>query len=258
MFFISWRRVRRFAASLAAAAFGVSLLLASPLSDAQTAPDSAAEARIRAALGDLTGGRSKIEEIRATPVAGLFEVRVGSRLLYVDGQGRYMFLDGDLIDLKSQRNLTQERVEELETIDFGVLPLDLAMKQVNGNGTRVIAVFEDPNCGYCKRLRADLVKLDNLTIYTFPLAILAADSETKARKALCAADPVRAWNDLLLANRVPGNAGTCETSLKQVHELAQKLGVSGTPVVFFSNGRRLTGYAPPEHFGKLLAAHSKG
>ncbi len=257
MFRISSRRLRRFAASLGSAVVGVSLMLASPPPQAQTAAGDAVEKRIRAALEDLTGGRSKIEEVRTTPIADLYEVRVGSRLLYVDGQGKYMFLDGDLIDLQSQRNLTQERVEELETIDFGALPLDLAIKQVSGNGKRVIAVFEDANCGYCKRLRADLVKIDDLTIYTFPLAILAADSETKARKALCAADPVRAWNDLLLANKVPGNAGTCETSLKQVHELAQKLGISGTPVVFFSNGRRLTGYAPPEHFGRMLSTYSK-
>lgn len=250
-------RARRAVTSFGAALLGLSLMLAAPPPRAQSAPADAPEARIRAAMESLTHGR-RIDEIRSTPVADLYEVRVGNRLLYVDGQGRYMFLDGDLIDLQLQRNLTQERIEELETIDFGTLPLALAIKQVRGNGKRVIAVFEDPNCGYCKRLRADLVQLDDLTIYTFPLAILAADSETKARKAWCASDPAHAWNELLLHNRVPGNAGTCDTPLKEVHELAQKLGVTGTPVVFFSNGRRLTGYAPPEHFGKLLAAHSKG
>lgn len=256
MFRIRSRRARRLFVSCGAALLGLSLLLAAPPPQAQTARADPAEARIRAAMEGITHGRTKIEEVRPTPIQGLYEVRVGTRLLYVDGQGRYMFLDGDLIDLQSQRNLTQERIEELETIDFGALPLDLAVRQVNGGGRRVLAVFEDPNCGYCKRLRADLVKLDDLTIYTFPLAILAADSETKARKALCAADPARAWNELLLDNRVPGNAGTCETSLERVRELARKLGVTGTPVVFFANGRRLTGYAPPEHFGKLLDAHS--
>jgi thiol:disulfide interchange protein DsbC len=258
MFRISSRRARRLVVSLGAAAFGLSLMLAAPLPRAQTGPDGAAEARVRAAMEQLTGGRTKVDEVRATPIPGVYEVRVGTRLLYVEGQGKYMFLDGDLIDLQSQRNLTQERVEELQTIDFGVLPLDLAIKQVNGKGKRVVAVFEDANCGYCKRLRADLVKLDDLTIYTFPLAFLAADSETKARKALCAADPARAWNELLLNNRVPDNAGTCQTPLKDVQTLAHKLGITGTPVVFFSNGRRLTGYAPPEQFGKMLAAHSKG
>lgn len=256
MFRFLSRCARRIVAPLGAVLLGLSLMLVAPLPQAQTAVDEAVQARIRTALEVLANGR-RIDEIRATPVSGLYEVRVASRLLYIDAQGRYLFLDGDLIDLQARRNLTQERVEELETIDFGTLPLGLAIKQVNGNGERVIAVFEDPNCGYCKRLRADLVKLDDLTIYTYPLAILAADSESKARKALCAPDPARAWNELLLNNRVPDNAGTCDTALKQVHELAQKLGITGTPVVFFSNGRRLTGYTPPESFGKLLSAHSR-
>jgi thiol:disulfide interchange protein DsbC len=207
-------------------------------------------------MQDLTRGR-KIDEIRPTPIPGLYEVRVGTRLLYVDGQGRYMFLDGDLIDLQSQRNLTQERVEELMAIRFEDLPLDLAVKQVAGKGTRRIAVFEDPNCGFCKRLRADLMKLDDITIYTFPMAFLAADSDSKARKALCAADPVKAWNELLLSNRVPDNAGTCSTSIEKVRELAQKLGITGTPVVFFENGKRLSGYEPAERFNQRLANNSR-
>jgi thiol:disulfide interchange protein DsbC len=172
-------------------------------------------------------------------VPGIYEVRIQSDLVYVDEKGQYLFYSGDLIDMRSQRNLTRERVEELLTIDFKTLPLDLAIQQKIGDGKRVIAVFEDPNCGYCRKLRADLLKLDNVTLYTFPMAFLAPDSETKASKALCAADKVRAWNDLMLSNRVPGNAGTCETSLAKVAELARNLGITGTPVVFFQNGKRL-------------------
>lgn len=218
--------------------------------------DVEAQARVRAAMGKLGGGNAEIDEIRSTPVAGIYEVRVGSRLLYVDGQGRYLFLDGDLIDLQARRNLTRERIEEIETIDFSSLPLDLAMRQVKGDGKRVIASFEDANCGYCKRLRADLAKVDNVTIYTFPLAFLAADSESKANKVMCAADPGQAWNELLLHNRVPDNPGTCATPLKEVRDLARSLGITGTPVVFFANGRRLGGYAPPERFNQMLEAFS--
>lgn len=257
----SMRWIARLAMAFGAAALGVSMLLVNPPASAQAAGvTDAVKARIGTAMEPLVkGSRYRLEEIRATPMPGVYEVRLGSDLLiYVDGDGRYMFYQGDLVEIASQRNLTRERVEELQTIDFRTLPLDLAIRQVNGNGKRVVAVFEDPNCGYCKRLRADLVKLDDITIYTFPLAFLAADSDTKARKALCAADKVRAWNDLLLNNRVPGNAGTCDTPMKQVAELAQKLGITGTPVLFFSNGRRLTGYTTPDHFGRMLAEHSKG
>ena len=218
--------------------------------------DPEAEARVRAAMGALGGGSAAIDEVRSTPVADIYEVRVGSRLLYVDGQGRYLFLDGDLIDLQARRNLTRERIEEIETIDFSSLPLDLAIRQVKGNGKRVIALFEDANCGYCKRLRADLVRVDDVTIYTFPLAFLAADSESKANRAMCAADPGKAWNELMLHNRVPDNPGTCATPLEKVRDLARSLGITGTPVVFFANGKRLGGYAPPERFNQMLEANS--
>ena len=247
------------------AAFAVAVLAASALwlpatpTRAQGAPAAdPAIARVKAAMEGFVKGRYKVEDVRKTPLPGIYEVRIGNDLLYVDERGQYLFYEGDLIEMKTQRNLTRERVEELLAIDFNTLPLQLAIKQVSGNGKRVVAVFEDPNCGYCKRLRADLVKLDDVTIYTFPMAFLAADSESKARKALCAADKARAWNDLLLNNHVPGNAGTCDTPLAQVRDLAQKLGITGTPVLFFSNGKRLTGYAPPERFNRMLAENSKG
>lgn len=249
----------RAAASAFALLAAAALWLAAAPAQAQGAPAAdPAIARVKAAMEGFVKGRYKVEDVRKTPLPGIYEVRIGNDLLYVDERGQYLFYEGDLIEMKTQRNLTRERVEELLAIDFRTLPLDLAIKQVSGNGKRVVAVFEDPNCGYCKRLRADLVKLDDVTIYTFPMAFLAADSESKARKALCAADKARAWNDLLLNNHVPGNAGTCDTPLAQVRELAQKLGITGTPVLFFSNGKRLTGYAPPERFNRMLAENSKG
>jgi thiol:disulfide interchange protein DsbC len=249
----------RAAASVFALLAAAALWLAAAPARAQGAPAAdPAIARVKAAMEGFVKGRYKVEEVRKTPLPGIYEVRIGNDLLYVDERGQYLFYEGDLIEMKTQRNLTRERVEELLAIDFRTLPLELAIKQVSGNGKRVVAVFEDPNCGYCKRLRADLVKLDDVTIYTFPMAFLAADSESKARKALCAADKARAWNDLLLNNHVPGNAGTCDTPLAQVRELAQKLGITGTPVLFFANGKRLQGYAPPERFNRMLAENSKG
>ena len=119
---------------------------------------------IRRSVEAFGGGRFKIDEVRRTPVPGIYEVRIQSDLVYVDEKGQYLFYSGDLIDMRSQRNLTRERVEELLTIDFKTLPLDLAIQQKIGDGKRVIAVFEDPNCGYCRKLRADLLKLDNVTL----------------------------------------------------------------------------------------------
>jgi thiol:disulfide interchange protein DsbC len=214
-------------------------------------------ATVRGAVDAWLKGRYKVDEVRKTPVAGIWEVRIGSDLLYVDEKGQHAFVQGNLVDLKSNRNLTRERTDELLTIDFKELPLNLAFKQVVGNGKRVIAIFEDPNCGYCKRMRKDLVSVKDVTIYTFVIAILSPDSEVKAKKALCADDKARAWNDMMLGGKVPGNNGTCDTQLAKIRELAEKLGVSATPTAFFSNGRRLQGYVPPAQFEKMLEDNSK-
>jgi thiol:disulfide interchange protein DsbC len=208
--------------------------------------------RISAAVEAFANGRFKVDEVRATPLPGIFEVRIQNELLYVDEKARFMFYGGDLIDMGSRRNLTRERVEELLSIDFKELPLDLALSQKLGAGSRRIAVFEDPNCGYCKKLRADLLKLEDVTIYTFPMAFLAADSASKAARALCAPEPMKAWNELMLNNRVPANAGNCPTSIDKVADLARRLGITGTPVVFFESGERLQGYAPPDRFKAML------
>lgn len=214
--------------------------------------------QIKTAVETWLDGRYKVEEVRKTPMAGIYEVRIGTDFIYVDEKAQYGFVEGNLIDLKSNRNITRERTDEVLTINFKDLPLNLAMKSVTGNGKRVVAVFEDPNCGYCKTMRRDLLKLENATVYTFVLPILAADSEIKSKKALCAPDKLKAWNDLMLTGKVPENAGTCDTPLARTKELSQRLGISATPTVFFSNGRRLRGYAPPPEFEKMLEAAAKG
>jgi len=235
------------------ARFGLAVfMLSATLSAPAWGQSRAVLERITAAVQAFADGRFKVDEIRATPLPGIYEVRIQNELLYVDEKARYMFYGGDLLDMSERRNLTRERVEELLSIDFKELPLDLALVQRIGKATRRIAVFEDPNCGYCKKLRADLLKLEDVTIYTYPMAFLAADSATKASRALCAPDPMRAWNELMLSNRVPSNPGTCATSLAKVAELARKLGITGTPVVFFESGERLQGYASPDQFVRML------
>ncbi len=234
----------------------VSAVLALAMSGSAWANDPAST--IKAAVEAWLEGRYKVEDVRKTPLAGMYEVRIGTDFIYVDEKAQFGFIEGNLVDLKSNRNLTRERTDEVLTINFKDLPLNLALKAVTGNGKRVLAVFEDPNCGYCKTMRRDLIKLENATVYTFVLPILAADSETKAKKALCSPDKMKAWNELMVSGKVPENAGSCDTVIAKIKEVSQKLGVSATPTVFFSNGKRLRGYAAPPEFEKLLEANSKG
>lgn len=249
---------RRAATALAAAAaFALLIAFAAPSASAQGAADSGAAAAIRSAVESWLGGRYKVDDLRRSPLSGIWEVRLGADLIYVDERGQYAFVEGAMVDLRSGRNLTRERLDEMLSINFRDLPLNLALRHVNGNGKRVVAVFEDANCGYCRTMRKELLALKDITIHTFPVAILSPDSELKARKALCASDRAAAWNELMMSGKVPGNAGTCEHNLGKLRELAQKLSVSATPTVFFANGRRLQGYVPADRFEKMLEEHSR-
>ncbi|MEZ5651492.1 MAG: DsbC family protein [Burkholderiaceae bacterium] len=215
------------------------------------------ERQIKDRIRAWTGGRFLAESVNATPMSNLLEIRIRNDLYYVDREGRYILIDGELVDMNTNRNFTRERMEEVLAIDFSVLPIDKAIKMVNGAGERTVALFEDPNCTYCKRLRADLMRIDNLTVYTFAYPILAADSDVKSRKVLCADDPSTAWNDLMLTGVAPSNDGSCKTPIAEIKALGEGLGVSATPTLFFPSGKRLQGYVPPTRFVEALDQNQK-
>ncbi|MFN3790108.1 DsbC family protein [Massilia sp.] len=219
----------------------VAVLLATGLLASCVEAQNTTEATIKKALEPRLGG-AKIESIRETPYSGLYEVRVAGDILYTDKKGDYLFI-GHVYDTKTSTNLTRARIEEVNKIKFSDLPLELALKQVKGNGKRVIAVFEDPNCGYCKRLRQTTLKeIDNVTIYTFMYNILSEDSFVKSKNIWCAADRVKAWDDWMINNKVPPTAPAgCESPNDQVVALGQKLRIQGTPAIFFTDGSRIPG-----------------
>ena len=219
----------------------VAVLLATGLLASCVEAQNTTEATIKKALEPRLGG-AKIESVRETPYSGLYEVRVAGDILYTDKKGDYLFI-GHVYDTKTSTNLTRARVEEINKIKFSDLPLELALKQVKGNGKRVIAVFEDPNCGYCKRLRQTTLKeIDNVTIYTFMYNILSDDSFVKSKNIWCAADRVKAWDDWMINGKVPAAApAACESPNDKVLALGQKLKIQGTPAIFFTDGSRIPG-----------------
>ena len=202
---------------------------------------TAVDATIRKALEPRMGG-AKIESIKETPYSGLYEVRIAGDILYTDKKGEFLVI-GQVYDVKSSRNLTRERLDDINRVKFSDLPLDKALKQVKGNGKRVIAVFEDPNCGYCKRLRQTTLKeIDNVTIYTFMYNILSEDSFVKSKNVWCAPDRNKAWDDWMLNGKLPPKAAaSCETPNEEIAALGQKMRITGTPAIFFSDGSRIPG-----------------
>jgi len=219
----------------------LAVLLATALLASCVDAQNTVEAGIKKALEPHLGG-AKIESVKETPYGGLYEVRVAGDILYTDKKGEFLVI-GQVYDVKSSRNLTRERIDDINKIKFSDLPLEMALKQVKGNGKRVIAVFEDPNCGYCKRLRQTTLKdIDNVTVYTFLYNILSEDSFTKSKNIWCAPNRNKAWDDWMINGKVPPAApAACESPNDKVLALGQKLRITGTPAIFFADGTRIPG-----------------
>ncbi len=206
------------------------------------------EAQIRRAVEAKLGG-VKVEGIQATPIAGIFEVRFqsdeGPQIIYSDAQGAYLFM-GELIDIKAGRNLTEERLRKLTAIEFSALPLELALKIQRGNGKRVVAMFTDPYCPYCRRFEQMLMQIDDISVYVFMFPVIRPELADHSRAVWCSKDRTRAWLDLAVLDKpkVPAAAATCANPVDKVLELGRSLRVKSTPTLFFANGERIEGAIP--------------
>ena len=167
------------------------------------------EADIKKSMESKLGTR--VESVTKSGYLGLYEVFADGNIVYTDEKGTAIIV-GPLIDGKTMKNVTEERMKKLTAIKFSELPLDRAIKQVRGDGKRVMATFEDPNCGYCKRLAKELLKLDNVTVYTFLLPILSEDSVRKSKQIWCSSDRARAWNDWMIDGKAPAGREDCDTT----------------------------------------------
>lgn len=220
----------------------------------------AQEAAIRKNMAARLPQLKAIDEVRKTDIPGLFELRInGTEIYYTDAQANYL-IEGNLIDTRNRRNLTEERVDKLTAIKFETLPLKDAFTIVRGNGERKMAVFEDPNCGYCKRFERDLQKVDNVTIYLFLYPILGADSTEKSKALWCAKDRALAWQDWMLRDQnAPSAAAMCDTSaLARNVELGHKHKITGTPTLLFTNGTRVPGAVDSKKVEQMLSDAAKG
>lgn len=216
----------------------VGLLLAATasLASAQTK-----EADIKKLIEPRLGEGAKVTAVTKTPYAGLYQVQVDGDIVYTDAEAKYLFI-GRVVDSKTYTNYTKAEVDKLNLIKFSDLPLDLALKTVKGDGSRVIAVLADPNCGYCKKFEKTLESINNVTVYTFMYNILSPDSLEKSKNIWCAKDPSKAWRDWMVNGKAaPAAKASCATPHEKVMELGQKLKVTGTPTIFFSDGSRIPG-----------------
>ena len=196
----------------------------------------------------------KSERITKTTYGGLFEIFAGGEIFYTDEKVTFLLL-GTLVDAQTRTNVSAARLQKLNVINFNELPFENAIKLVRGNGSRRMAIFEDPNCGYCKKFEQDINATDNITAYIFAYPILAQDSIEKSKSIWCSTDRLKAWQDLMLREKAPTAKGTCDTPIDKVLALGRKMNVTGTPTTFFEDGERISGALPKDTIeAKLVAA----
>lgn len=215
----------------------------------------AQEAVVRKNLADRLPELKKIDEVAKTPIAGLYEVRVGNEIFYADEQGNYL-IQGTILDTRTRTDLTQVRINKLTAFDFAALPLKDAIVWKQGSGARKLVVFADPNCGYCRRLEKDLSNVKDVSVYTFLYPVLGGDSPDKVRDIWCAKDPAKTWRDWMLESKNPPRSmGPCDTSaLERIAALGRKHRVTGTPTLVFESGIRISGALTAGEMEKQLIA----
>jgi thiol:disulfide interchange protein DsbC len=210
------------------------------------------EAEIRKGMEARLG--TKVESVTKAGYLGLYEVYADGNIFYTDDKMTAIMVGAQLVDAKTMKNVTEDRMKKLTAIKFNELPLERAIKQVRGDGKRVLATFEDPNCGYCKRLAKDLAKLENVTIYTFLYPILSEDSVRKSKQIWCAADRSKAWNDWMQDGKAPPAKEDCDTAaVSKNQDFGRKLNITGTPTLFFGDGERVPGAVPLARIEQKLA-----
>lgn len=217
------------------------------------------EASVKKAV-EATYPKFKVEKVTKTPYAGLYEVFMGGQIIYTDEKLTFLIAEGRLVDPKTKKDITGERLDELTKVDFSSLPLEQAIKIVKGNGSRKLVVFSDVDCPYCKRLeRNELANITDVTVYTFlyPIEQLHPDSANKSKLIWCAKNREKSWEDWILRDQLPSTAGTCEVPLEKVGQLARKIGVTSTPTLIFADGKRMLGAQPYKEIERMLTSAKK-
>jgi thiol:disulfide interchange protein DsbC len=214
---------------------------------------AAEEARIRQILQNKFPNMT-VQSVTKAPFAGLYEVVLDGEIVYTDAKVEYFF-GGNIYDIRTlpPRNLTQEANNRLVVLTLAGSQ-EQAIKRVKGNGRRILYTFEDPNCGYCKRLQQELEKVTDVTIYTFLLPILSQDSVEKSRAVWCAPDRAKAWDDLMLRAVLPEGGRACSTPIERNLQLMRRFGIRGTPAIYLANGQHIGGFMPAEKLEQALNA----
>ncbi|MGI9229547.1 MAG: DsbC family protein [Gammaproteobacteria bacterium] len=190
---------------------------------------------------------AEITRIRESAVPGLYEVLLGTEVVYATGDGQYM-LQGDLIDLRARTNVSEGRRTEVRRDIINTVPLDKTVTFPAQNRQYDIYVFTDTSCGYCRKLHRDVGELNRLGVsvhyLAFPRAGIDSQDYYDMEAIWCSSDKQQAMTTAKSGGQV--KAGKCANPVREQYELGKSLGVTGTPAIYLRDGRVLRGYRPPQ------------
>ena len=236
----------------------VSLLLLTGQVLANKAEDSEAIQNIKKNLQLLIPVEP--DQINKTPVNGLYEVMYGPRLVYVTEDGRFL-LQGSIIDMQTRENITEPRLMKAKLDAVEAVGVDNMVIYSPPKGTDVkhrVSVFTDIDCGYCRKLHAEMADYNKAGIeirYLFyPRAGQGSESYKKAVRVWCAKDRHEAMNIAKAGDAVKGSNTNCENPVDDHMTLGAMVGVTGTPAMVLDDGQLLPGYVPADRLGKMLDA----
>lgn len=241
-----------FSLPLYALASGVAMLSTPGLAAAETISDDVT-ARLKTTLQERFKD-TKVEHVGESPMPGIYEVVVDGQIVYADASGDHVVM-GPLVDTGTRRNLTDERLSEINAIDFGKLPFDLAIKTVKGTGRRQLAVFADPHCPYCMELEKAFGELTDVTIYTFlyPLEGLHPGATAKAQDLWCKPDRAGAWKEWMLTQKAQPATECNDAPIAELQARGAELRINTTPTLFLEDGRRIVGAQSVQRLESLLS-----
>lgn len=242
--------MNKFTVGILASVLALSLTASSGAQDATNDTAAQIQKTLQARLPKIT-----IEKVQPSQWPWLYEVITDGELFYTDATGDYLFY-GKVMDTRTREDLTSKRWNALMQVDFNALPLNLALKQVKGDGSRKIVVFADPFCPYCVRFEKTLQEVTNITVYTFllPLESIHPGATDKARKIWCAADRQAAWQAWMTSKREPVATDCKSDQIDTLVKLGEKLKVTGTPTLIFADGHRVPGAIDKEQLEQEFAS----
>jgi len=194
-----------------------------------------------------------IDDVRKSPISGLYEITVGKDVFYSDLSGEHVMFGGQIVETSTQRNLTRERMQELSRIDWNILPLEKAIVSGDKNAKLKVAVFTDPDCPFCQRLEKELKQAKGIKVYTFlyPLP-MHPDARGKSEAIWCSKNRHETLLKVIL-DRANPQVEKCDTPLDDIAELGNRLNVTGTPTLFSGDGRMSAGWKTADQLKDWLS-----